>query len=241
MRPTPRSRGRLSTATAAAVTAVSAYTAAQLSTAFALDDVRVIPNWLPADAFEPVLRPPHEGPFRLVFIGNWNRRKGVDLLAPIMRRLGDGFLLSYTGTPRPDEDLPANMRPLGWATSRAQVRAWLREADAMLFPSRLEGMPLAVLEAMGVGLPVVAARAASLPEVVIDGETGLLRATDDIDGFVTAIRRLRDEPALRVAMQTSAMARTRAEYAEDLAISRYLRVYAEVLDRGNATVSGARQ
>lgn len=228
-------------ASAAAVTAVSAYTAAQLSTAFALDDVRVIPNWLPPDAFDPLQRPPHEGPFRLIFIGNWSRRKGVDLLAPIMSRLGDEFLLSYTGTPQRDEDLPPNMRPLGWARSRAKVRDWLREADAMLFPSRLEGLPLAVLEAMAVGLPVVAAAVASLPEVIRDGETGLLCPRDDVHAFAAAIRQLRDKPTLREAMQTAALTRTRAEYGEDLAISRYLRLYAEVLGRDSTTLPRAPQ
>jgi glycosyltransferase involved in cell wall biosynthesis len=123
------------------------------------------------------------------------------------------------------------MRPLGWAKSRAQVRAWLREADAMLFPSRLEGMPLAVLEAMGVGLPVVAARAASLPEVVIDGETGLLCPTDDVHGFVTAIRRLRNDPLLWQSMQRASRAVAEHEYTEERAMADYLRLYAEVLAR----------
>lgn len=217
---------------ATVVTAVSRYTAEQTKAAFGIEDVRVIPNWLPPEAFDAVTRGPHAGPFRLIFLGSWCLRKGVDLLAPIMRRLGDGFELRYTGTPSKGEALPPNMRPLGWADSRAQVRTWLQQADAMLFPSRLEGLPLAVLEAMGTGLPVVAARAASLPEVVIDGETGLLCPTDDVPAFAAAIRRLRDEPPLWQRMQTAAVERARREYAEEIAIQRYQRLYDDVLRRG---------
>ena len=220
---------------AAAIAAVSAYTAARLGDAFGLGDVRVIPNWLPPDALDATLRPAHDGPFHLVFIGNWSRRQGRRPAgtdhAPTS---ATGSCSPYTGTPQTGrETCPRTCAPLGWAKSRAQVRAWLREADAMLFPSRLEGMPLAVLEAMGVGLPVVAARAASLPEVVfIDGETGLLcpRPTTWMPS-TAAIRRLRDDPGLHEAMQMASAARARYEFGEDNAIARYVALYATVLGR----------
>jgi glycosyltransferase involved in cell wall biosynthesis len=213
---------------AAVITAVSRYTAERTKAEFGVDDVSVVPNWLPPDAFEPLIRERHDGPFRLIFVGSWCRRKGIDLLSPIMRGLGDGFLLSFTGEPPKHETLPANMLPLGWASARAQVRSWLKESDAMLFPSRLEGMPLAVLEAMGVGLPVVAARTASLPEIVMDGETGLLCPADDVDAFVAAVRRLRDNRPLWTAMQVAAAKRARREFTEEVAIRAYLHIYSAI-------------
>jgi glycosyltransferase involved in cell wall biosynthesis len=197
--------------------------------AFGVHAVHVVPNWLPADGIDAVLRQPPKRPFRLIYVGKWVRLKGVDLLAPIMRRLAADFELRFTGWPPKHMSLPGNMQPLGWASSRAQVRQWLKDADAMLFPSRLEGMPLAVLEAMGVGLPVVAARTASLPEIVMDGETGLLCPADDVDAFVAAVRRLRDNRPLWTAMQVAAAKRARREFAEEIAIPRYLRIYRKVL------------
>ena len=102
----------------------------------------------------------------------------------------------------------------------------------MLFPSRLEGMPLAVLEAMGVGLPVVAADVASLPEVVRHAETGLLAPSRRmLAAFVSAVRRLRDDPGLHEAMQMASAARARYEFGEDNAIARYVALYATVLGR----------
>lgn len=52
------------------------------------------------------------------------------------------------------------------------------------FPSRLEGLPLTVIEAMACGLPVIAAASSSLPEVVQDGASGMLCPLDDVDAFV---------------------------------------------------------
>ena len=67
------------------------------------------------------------------------------------------------------------------------VAAWLRRADVLVHPARWEGFGLAVLEAMLAGLPVVATRVSSLPELVADGETGILVPPDDPDAFGAAV------------------------------------------------------
>jgi glycosyltransferase involved in cell wall biosynthesis len=65
-------------------------------------------------------------------------------------------------------------------------------------PSRVEGFGLVALEAAAMARPVVATRVGGLPEVVADGETGLLVDAGDFPGFVGAIERLlADEPAAR--------------------------------------------
>ncbi|MFN3594090.1 MAG: glycosyltransferase [Thiobacillaceae bacterium] len=70
-----------------------------------------------------------------------------------------------------------------------------RQADALLFPSRIEGLPLTVIEAMACGLPVIAAKSASLPEVVAHGATGLLCPVDDVGAYVSAPRTLAGDAA----------------------------------------------
>jgi glycosyltransferase involved in cell wall biosynthesis len=67
------------------------------------------------------------------------------------------------------------------------VAAWLRRAKVLVHPVRWEGFGLAVLEAMLAGLPVVASRVSSLPELVVDGETGLLVPPDDAHALARGI------------------------------------------------------
>ena len=73
----------------------------------------------------------------------------------------------------------------------------LDAADVFVLPSRCEGMPLVLLEAMDAGLPVVATRVIGSEEVVADGETGLLVPPEDPAALGTALARLLADPQLR--------------------------------------------
>lgn len=75
-----------------------------------------------------------------------------------------------------------------------KVRAAYRRADLLLFPTRLEGLPLVALEAIACGTPVVAANATSLPEVIEPHSTGLLCRQDAPNDFAAAIRHLSTQP-----------------------------------------------
>ena len=76
------------------------------------------------------------------------------------------------------------------------VAAWLRRATVFVHPARWEGFGLGVLEAMQAALPVVATRVSSLPELVVDGETGILVPVDDPAALASAIDRALGLPAL---------------------------------------------
>ena len=82
------------------VAAVSHYTAQRTLAAFDIPDITVIHNGIDLDgAFRPAGRSAPHTPFRLLYVGNWSKRKGAELLRPIMRSLGAGFELRYTGEP----------------------------------------------------------------------------------------------------------------------------------------------
>lgn len=214
---------------ASATTAVSEFTALSLGRTLGIRDVQVIHDWVDTKTFLPAETDyrPGKRPFRLLFVGNLSRRKGADLLAPIMKELGPDYELRFTAGLRPNRKVPreSNMIPLGRITEEKDLIASYRWSDALLFPTRFEGFGLPAVEAMACGKPVIATNSSSIPEVVDDGITGILCPPDDIAGFVAACRRLSSDHEL--LRQYSQAARSRAEelFSEETAIRRYVDLY----------------
>ena len=98
-------------------------------------------------------------------------------------------------------------RSVVWAGLQKDPRPWLRAMDIFAFPSRLEGSPNAVLEAMATRLPVVATRIGGVVDLIKDQETGLLVTPGDPDALARALRRLLDNASLRVALGSYARRR----------------------------------
>jgi glycosyltransferase involved in cell wall biosynthesis len=105
------------------------------------------------------------------------------------------------------------------------VAALYRRAAVVVHPARWEGFGLAMLEAMLAGKPVVAARAGSAPELVADGETGLLVPVDDADSLATAVGSLLTDPARAEAMGRAGLERARAEFSVARMAERTVAVY----------------
>ncbi len=155
-------------------------------------------------------------------------QKGIDVAVRALEQLPeDTVLVVLSSTQEERETLLALARALGvdrrvFLLGRVpDVAAWLRRADVLVHPARWEGFGLGVLEAMLAGLPVVASRVSSLPELVVDGETGLLVAPDDPASLAAAVESALARPELGAAgreralhaFSVAAMAdRTRALY-----------------------------
>jgi glycosyltransferase involved in cell wall biosynthesis len=73
-------------------------------------------------------------------------------------------------------------------------------ADVFVMPSKREGLPVASLEAMYVGLPLITSRCRGIVDVMEDGVTGYIHSYDDSDGIAESIAHLRDNTELRAAM-----------------------------------------
>ncbi len=219
---------------ASAITTVSHSLASSFAKTWSHHPVQVIHNWIDTKAFVPPGPDANHGlrPFRLLYIGNFSRRKGTDLLPSIMKELGPDFELHFTSGLRGAEGLPLaeNMVPLGRISQEGELIRAYHRCDALLFPSRLEGLPLAPLEAMSCGRPVVAANTSSLPEVIEDQVTGILCPPDDVGAFVAACRKLADYGQVR--RQYGQAARRRAEelFSEERIIPQYMALYARVLE-----------
>lgn len=207
--------------------AVSHYTAQQAKAAFGCADIAVIHNGVDTGRFRPIARSMPQRPFRLLYVGNWNPRKGVDLLGAVLAKLGDAFELHYTADRKGAHGryaLPRNSHHLGCLDTQALIAAY-QNADALLFPSRLEGFGLVVAEAMACGLPVIATDTSALPELVKHGVTGMLCPKDDIAAFAAAARTLAEDLKLWQAMRQAARQRAEARFDERRQINHYIRLY----------------
>ena len=213
------------------VVAVSNATRAALAKVFPEVEATVIHNGVDTDFFTPApkLQPSTEGrPFRLLFIGNLTNRKGADLLPKVMQALGPKYELEYTSGLRGNATLDVdNARSLG-SLDREGVRSAIRGADAFLFPTRLEGLPLAVLEAMACGLPVIGSDQTSMPEVVEDGVTGILRPLDAVE-LAGAIEEIALDDHLRVKMSAASRKRATELFGLTKTVQRYVSIFEELI------------
>ncbi|MBY6266403.1 glycosyltransferase family 4 protein (plasmid) [Azospirillum sp. 412522] len=184
---------------------------AELARRFAPDvDVSIVPNGVDADLFRPAKRaePAESGRAVLLFVGRVVRQKGLDLVLQALPALPAGVTLRVVGDGPARPALEAQAQALGIA-DRVSFLGWLGRddlpsayagADLFVFPSRDEGMPNAVLEAMAAGLPVMGTLIAGNRDLIVDGETGLMVEADDAAGLCRGLERLVKDPELRMRM-----------------------------------------
>lgn len=196
---------------------------------------QVIRNGIdPNGPFQPKPRARPQDPFTLLYSGNWSKRKGTDILAPLMARLGKGFVLEVTADRKEKgarTRLPANMRFVARAYSEQEMAAIYQRADALLFPSRLEGLSLTLLEGMACGLPVIAADTASTREVVINQKHGFLCRQDDISEFAAAAKYLAKNHQIWQQMRRAARAHIIHRFGLEAMVNEYITVYRNLLNR----------
>jgi glycosyltransferase involved in cell wall biosynthesis len=216
-----------------ALVAVSAYTARMVRKALGGPMAEVIHNGIDTDFFCPSQQAkisPKNRTVRLLFVGNLSRRKGADLLPGIMRKLGSGYELLYTSglrTNDPYVNVPG-MKPLG-RLNQQQILDAYRHADIVLFPTRLEGLPLAAAEAMASGTPVVATDCSSLPELIDDGVTGRLCPMDDVKAFAVAVSELAAQPESLLQMGRKARKAIEKQFTLKRMIHEYIGLFENLL------------
>jgi glycosyltransferase involved in cell wall biosynthesis len=120
---------------------------------------------------------------------------------------------------------------LGWQEREELVKKY-NHANLFLFPSRHEGMPNALLEAMASGLPAIASRIAGNEELVLDGQTGLLFPAEDVPALRDALRALLTDASRRKAMGAAARARVEKGFAWSQVAEKYLSLLSALEKKG---------
>ena len=136
----------------------------------------------------------------LLAVARLTPQKGIDVAVRALAALPDDTVLVVLGEGPERARLEALAQELDvgrrvFLPGRVpDVAAWLSRATMLVHPARWEGFGLGVLEAMLAGLPVVATSVSSLPELVVDGDTGLLVQPDDPSALGLGIARALEEP-----------------------------------------------
>jgi glycosyltransferase involved in cell wall biosynthesis len=164
----------------------------------------------------------------LVAVARLVPQKGIDIALRALAELPDAWLVVLGEGPERTR-LEALARELGvvgrthFPGRVPDVAAWLRRASVVVHPARWEGFGLALLEAMLCAKPVVATHVSSIPEIVVDGETGILVPPDDPRALAHAVRRA--EPRLGEA----GLERARRAFSVERMARRTLALYERVL------------
>jgi glycosyltransferase involved in cell wall biosynthesis len=219
------------------VLSVGAASAREVEQHYAARDVEVLPNAAPAPVDGPVPEPAPAGQARLLYIGGFHDPvKGGEVLLdalPAILRAHPWVRVTIAGPGEPPARLASvngSAQWLGWLDADAKARA-LREADIFLLPSTSEGLPVALLEAMAYGKPIVATRVGGIPDVLADGSEGLLVAPGDVGALAGAVGELVGDPGRARALGRAAKERV-AELGPDTIAKRLDVVYQEIIGRG---------
>jgi glycosyltransferase involved in cell wall biosynthesis len=166
----------------------------------------------------------------LLSVGRLRYQKGQDILLQALPQVLEKFpnvLLLIAGEGILRQELQAEAIRLNVSERvkflgvRDDVPVLMSLADLFLFPSRFEGMPNALLEAMGYGLPVIATAVQGVDEIVRDSENGLIIPLDDPEKVSEAILRLLNDPEERQRLGKAAHETIENEYTFDGMCSQY--------------------
>jgi glycosyltransferase involved in cell wall biosynthesis len=172
------------------------------------------------------------------FVGRIEQRKGVRELLDACDQLSQDteFELLLFGDCR-DFTLQAEVERRSYTTMtgwlpRAAVQAALADCDLFVLPSFNEGLPVALLEAMSMGLPSVSTAVGAIPEHLEDGVSGIVVEPGDAGALAEGIQRLLDDRALRRSMGKAAFAHWQRELRADIMFNRVERIWRAAAGEG---------
>lgn len=223
-----------------AVIAISQYAAGQFERRLGVPPERITVCYPGAPAWRVREEPAAPGP--ILHIGTIEPRKNIRALIraydALRQQMPGPPPLLFAGRVATPSEVPPDadagprdrIRFLGYVSDEERMRLY-REASMLVVPSADEGFGIPVLEAMTIGLPVVAAGRGSLPEVL--GEGGLVVDPDEPTGFAGVMRRLLEDPVLRREQAARGVARA-SHFSWDRSAERLLSAFRDAVARRQA-------
>jgi glycosyltransferase involved in cell wall biosynthesis len=170
--------------------------------------------------------------------GRLVKLKGIEYLLKASARLKQefpGLEVQIAGTGPELKELQAEVSRLG-LEGRVRFLGWIEEVnsalrswDVFVMPSLEEGFPIAALNAMAAGLPVVATTVGGIPELIVDGTSGLLVEPGDVEQLVAALGTLLRDRELRVRLGRAGFERVREHFSVLQMTRQFARLYDDLL------------
>lgn len=174
-----------------------------------------------------------------IYTGRLSTEKRVESLVrvwPQILKVRQDAQLVIVGDGPEEEKLKQLAGPgIHFIGATREVSAYLQAADLLVLPSASEGFSLSVLEGMACGLPVVATRVGGVPDLVVDGITGLLTPVDDQAALIAGMSALLADPVRCTEMGASARRRAISVFSLDSVALRLYDLYQQVVHHAPAT------
>ncbi|MHB1949668.1 MAG: glycosyltransferase family 4 protein [Gammaproteobacteria bacterium] len=188
----------------------------------------------PADQYK--IRPPRTDDFHIIYFGRLHPDKGLDKLLLAFKKLslsyhtarltmmGDGDFRHLYIQHTKELEITHKVRFIEWL-SGDELFQELIDADVFCLPSLSEGSPCSIIEAMCIGLPVVATSIGGIPDLIVDGKTGLLIPPNDENAITDALQKLIEQPDLHQTMSKQSLIRYQTVLSQDTIFDKLLSLY----------------
>jgi glycosyltransferase involved in cell wall biosynthesis len=200
-------------------------------------NIEVIPNGVDILQYQMPPDRDWENP-HMLWVGRLVYQKGLDILVESLGELkslpwkltliGDGPQRAALQRLAIERGIDDRLEFTGWL-DRAALMKYYYASNLFVFPSRHEGMPNAILEAMASGLPVIASRIAGNEELVLPEKTGFLVPPQDAGGLREALETLLVDPERRKQMGLASRQRVEANYTWEQVAREYLTLLQDML------------
>lgn len=176
------------------------------------------------------------GQQKVLFLGRLCKEKGIEELLAVFPRLKEKCpsLQLYLGGIWQDKELEEMIKPyqdsitwLGWISGREKAE-YLAECDIFVLPSYFEGQPVSVLEAMADACGIVASNVGGIPQMIKDGETGILTEPKNEDSLQAGLLKLLLDPELCRELGGKARQKAISAFSMESSINRLLAIYAQL-------------
>jgi glycosyltransferase involved in cell wall biosynthesis len=174
----------------------------------------------------------------ILYVGRLDLVKGVNYLLQAAKKIipwykNIKFLVVGDGSLRKKYEAFSKSFPdnIIFAGFREDIPALMNISDIFVLPSLSEGAPNVIMEANSSGLPVIATEVGEIPQMILDGKTGILVKPKDVNGLVNALKRLIDDPLLAKEMGKNGRKRMEEEYDWEIVCKKIENAYQGVINR----------